>query len=118
MERGYLDAPPPAYRRAFPQTDSENAPVSASTNPASKTTPAKAPTLIQRFHLQTKITNDTPTSNEPEGWSGTGPIPYAAKGKGKATEDSTGPAVWEATAEKRQESLQKRKEAMILAARR
>ncbi|PVF93308.1 hypothetical protein CPB86DRAFT_809029 [Serendipita vermifera] len=118
MERGYLDAPPPAYRRAFPQTDSDNAPVSASTNPANKPTPAKVPTLIQRFRLETKIASDAPTSDEPEGWNGTGPIPYAAKGKGRATEGPTGPTVWEATAEKRQESLQKRKEAMILAARR
>lgn len=56
-------------------------------------------------------------------WSGTGPIPSSAKGKGKAvTPDSvvvsaSGAAVWEQTPEKRQASLQSRKEAMILAAR-
>jgi len=58
-------------------------------------------------------------------WDGTGPIPSAAKGKGRVTSNetpapvvsSTGASVWEATPEKRMGSLQKRKEAMILAAR-
>ena len=53
-------------------------------------------------------------------WDGTGPIPSAAKGKGREIPTPTiaaPPSKWEDTPEKRQANLQSRKQAMILAAR-
>jgi len=120
LERGYLDAPPAAYRRAFPPAP-QTSTTSTATTTATKTTQAKPPTLIQRFNLESKVGTEPATSlNEAVSWDGSGPIPSAAKGKGKAVETivSAGAASkWEATAEQRQQSLQQRKEAMILAAR-
>ncbi|KAG8760382.1 hypothetical protein FRC14_003239 [Serendipita sp. 396] len=116
LEKGYLDPPPAAYFRAFPPTNAEpsNQPTASTTTKALP----KTQSLIQRFGLETKVAPSAPT--DPATWDGTGPIPSAAKGKGRAdtTGGSTGGSAWETTPEKRQESLQKRKEAMILAARR
>lgn len=129
LERGYLDAPPAAYRRAFPPTatsdDASSARTSGTTRAANKAEAPQAPSLIQRFQLQSKVSTDGSTGGEVPAWDGTGPIPSAAKGKGRVTSNetpapvvsSTGASVWEATPEKRMGSLQKRKEAMILAAR-
>jgi coupling of ubiquitin conjugation to ER degradation protein 1 len=52
--------------------------------------------LIKRFHLESRVKEDTPT--EPE--------------------NAGGRATWEATPEAREKSLQERKAQMILAARR
>ncbi|KAG8835468.1 hypothetical protein FRC17_003035 [Serendipita sp. 399] len=117
LEKGYLDPPPAAYFRAFPNMNTEpsNPPTSSTTT---KTPASKTQSLIQRFGLESKISPLPPT--EQATWDGVGPIPSAAKGKGRADNagSSTGGSAWEATPEKRQESLQKKKEAMILAARR
>lgn len=121
LEKGFLEAPPAAYRRAFPPTTNA-ATTSSSTTPAQKQPTPNAPSLIERFRLESKV-KDTSTSTDNPVWDGTGPIPSAAKGKGRVEPNigvpanGTGAGVWEATAERRQESLQKRKEAMILAAR-
>ncbi|KIM24987.1 hypothetical protein M408DRAFT_331459 [Serendipita vermifera MAFF 305830] len=125
LERGFLDAPPPAYRRAFPVTtalDERASTASSASKQPTKAQSAPMPSLIQRFQLQSKVSSDGSAGDEVPAWDGTGPIPSAAKGKGRAgstpvTAPATGAAVWEATSEKREESLQKRKEAMILAAR-
>lgn len=117
LERGYLDAPPAAYFRAFPATTTEpTTATGGASKPSASKSDSKPQSLIQRFHLESKLNADPDTSVA--NWDGAGPIPAAAKGKGRASVGSnTGASVWEATPEKRQESLQKRKEAMILAAR-
>lgn len=121
LERGFLDSPPTAYRRAFPVTGASNHGTSYPSGDfklAGKPPAPQVPSLIQRFQLQSKLSNGV---DEVPTWDGTGPIPSAAKGKGRATPIAPGPSsnasVWEATKEQRQSSLQKRKEAMILAAR-
>lgn len=124
LERGFLDPPPAAYRRAFPVTGASNdgmSNASGDSKPAGKPPVPQVPSLIQRFQLQSKLSNG---ADEVPTWDGTGPIPSAAKGKGRASTSapivpipSSNAGVWEATKEQRQSSLQKRKEAMILAAR-
>jgi len=124
LERGFLDAPPVAYRRAFPTPIvpvDGTSPGSGAAKPAGKPQTVQAPSLIQRFQLESKVSADGSPGDEASAWNGTGPIPSSAKGKGRAGSSAPVPtpggAVWEATPEKRHESLQKRKEAMILAAR-
>jgi len=125
LERGYLDPPPAAYRRAFPATstsDDGTIPVpSGDSKLAGKPAAPQVPSLIQRFQLESKLSDG---GDELPTWDGTGPIPSAAKGKGRAGSSVTTPptsssnaSIWEATKEQRQSSLQKRKEAMIIAAR-
>ena len=96
-------------------------PGSGAAKPTGKPQTVQAPSLIQRFQLESKVSADGSPGDEASAWDGTGPIPSSAKGKGRAGTiapvPTPGGAVWEATPEKRHESLQKRKEAMILAAR-
>ncbi|KZT25567.1 hypothetical protein NEOLEDRAFT_1133548 [Neolentinus lepideus HHB14362 ss-1] len=96
LERGYLDAPPQAYYTLYPRTQQ---PPPARPAPAptgnSTATKLKSDSLIKRFHLEDKVNESTPVSEE----------------------EVAGKAVWEDTPEKREASLQERKAKMILAAR-
>ncbi|VDC03802.1 unnamed protein product [Peniophora sp. CBMAI 1063] len=96
LERGFLEAPPPAYFTLYPSTNAPAQPARPAARPGIATTSsAKArETLIQRYGLQDKL--DTAVS---------------------ATIDAGGKAAWEDTAEKREASLRQRKQQMILAAR-
>lgn len=140
LERGYLDAvrftnslldgncllsnqPSAGYRQAFPgpQQDTPAPNTSINSSQASKSAVKTTPTLIERFGLQKTVQSQaSPPVVE---WDGKGPIPSAAKGKGREVplEPVAGvvapPGKWEDTAEKRQANLQSRKQAMILAAR-
>jgi len=98
LERGYLDAPPPAYYRVYPPTDQQPAAAgsAAARRPAAPSTSSKQPSLISRFNLEPRLSDET-SYVEPE--------------------EAGGKAVWETTAEKREASLQQRKTEMILAAR-
>ncbi|KAF9653563.1 hypothetical protein BDM02DRAFT_3134990 [Thelephora ganbajun] len=102
LERGFLDAPPPAYYSLYPQQQQQQRqrqqplPVP---QPAARNEPASAKketeSLIKRFHLENRIKDEIPTEPEHAG----------------------GKAIWEATPEARERSLQERKTQMILAAR-
>ncbi|KZV76905.1 hypothetical protein PENSPDRAFT_645988 [Peniophora sp. CONT] len=96
LERGFLDAPPPAYFTLYPSTNAPAQPGRPAARPPIPTTSsAKArETLIQRYKLEDKLDTTAPV-----------------------TEDAGGKAVWEDTAEKREASLRARKQQMILAAR-
>lgn len=103
LEKGFLDAPPPAYYTLYPQQHHQQqqqqqplpVPQPAARN---EPTPSKkgSESLIKRFHLESRIKEDTPTELENAG----------------------GKAAWEVTPEAREKSLQERKAQMILAARR
>ncbi|KAG6829905.1 hypothetical protein H0H87_009807 [Tephrocybe sp. NHM501043] len=96
LERGFLDAPPPAYYTLFPRDTVANR---AST--ATATTTARAAdkktneTLISRYNLQERVAKEETIQEDQIG----------------------GKAVWEDNAEKREASLKERKAQMILAAR-
>ncbi|GLB41060.1 hypothetical protein LshimejAT787_0902750 [Lyophyllum shimeji] len=98
LERGFLDAPPPAYYTLFPRDAN-----AANTNrpPANAAGPARVPekkptdTLISRYNLQDRVAKAEPVPEEQIG----------------------GKAVWEDSPEKREASLKERKAQMILAAR-
>ncbi|RDB26742.1 Coupling of ubiquitin conjugation to ER degradation protein 1 [Hypsizygus marmoreus] len=90
LERGFLDAPPPAYYTLFPRSTTSNATPNAS---AQKKPPTE--TLISRYGLQERV--------EEVGE--------------KEIEEVGGKAAWEDSPEKREASLRERKAKMILAAR-
>jgi len=123
LERGYLDAPSQGYRQAFPapQQDTPAPNTNINSPQASKPAVKSTLTLIDRFGLQKVVQSQTPP--QVVEWDGKGPIPSAAKGKGREVplEPVAGvvvpPSKWEDTPEKRQANLQSRKQAMILAAR-
>ncbi|KAG5642263.1 hypothetical protein DXG03_003340 [Asterophora parasitica] len=93
LERGFLDAPPPAYYTLFPR---DTTPTATTTATAARGTEKKsAESLISRYHLENRVTTAEPISEEQIG----------------------GKAVWEDSAEKREASLRERKAQMILAAR-
>ncbi|KAG6836384.1 hypothetical protein H0H93_008590 [Arthromyces matolae] len=94
LERGFLDAPPPAYYTLFPREAAAARPASANTTTA-RSTVKKQDTLISRYQLQDRVTTEEAIEHEQVG----------------------GKAVWEDTAEKREASLRERKAQMILAAR-
>lgn len=139
LERGYLDAvcftviflcgnrsfpnqPSAGYRQAFPapQQDTPGANTTTNSSQSSNRAAKTTPTLIERYGLQEVVQSRTTPVVE---WDGKGPIPSAAKGKGREVplEPLAAPVVppskWEDTAERRQANLQSRKQAMILAAR-
>jgi coupling of ubiquitin conjugation to ER degradation protein 1 len=58
---------------------------------------SKQPNLISRYRLETRLSDDSAVGDKPE--------------------EAGGKAAWEATAEKREASLQERKAKMVLAAR-
>ena len=97
LERGFLDAPPPAYYTLFPRdAPTPNAPIGsapARPRPAAEKRPAES--LISRYSLQERIEKQESVDLDNVG----------------------GKAAWEDTAEKREASLRERKAQMILAAR-
>ncbi|TFK47382.1 hypothetical protein OE88DRAFT_1636564 [Heliocybe sulcata] len=96
LERGFLDAPPQAYYTLYSRTEQPPAARPAHSPAGSSTaTKAKSDNLIKRFHLEDKVQDAPPISEE----------------------EVAGKATWEETPEKREASLQERKAKMILAAR-
>ncbi|KAF8634761.1 hypothetical protein AX15_000724 [Amanita polypyramis BW_CC] len=99
LERGYLDAPPPAYWTVFPGANNDNGPptqrppAAAGSSTALPSKPNES--LITRYNLQDRIVKTEVISDDRVG----------------------GKAVWEDSREKREASLRERKAQMILAAR-
>ncbi|KIM43587.1 hypothetical protein M413DRAFT_443507 [Hebeloma cylindrosporum] len=95
LERGFLDAPPPAYHTLYPRNP--DPPRAAQPNLlAVPGLPKKgSESLISRYRLQDRVKQDEEIREEELG----------------------GKAVWEDSAEKREASLKERKAKMILAAR-
>ena len=116
------DQPSAGYRQAFPAPQQDTPAPNTTTNSsqASKAAVKTTPTLIERYGLQKVVQSQASPAVE---WDGKGPIPSAAKGKGREVplEPLAGtvmpPSKWEDSAERRQVNLQSRKQAMILAAR-
>lgn len=108
LERGFLDAPPPAYFTLYTRSSTTAATAAvtgAGTRTATTTAPSakrKPETLISRFRLEDRV------AAEPDA-SADAALP--------APEDAGGRAVWEDSAEKREASLRERKAQMVLAAR-
>ncbi|KAG2068624.1 hypothetical protein BDR04DRAFT_1129160 [Suillus decipiens] len=97
LERGYLDAPPPAYFTVYPRTEVPPQPRQvASQGQTTGLAPTPKEDLISRYKLQDRVASSTFL---PEG------------------DLSFGKANWEDTSEKREASLRERKAQMILAAR-
>lgn len=140
LERGYLEAvslinslldgicllsiqPSAGYRQAFPAPQQDTPAPNTNTDSSQVSKPAvkTTPTLIERFGLQKVVQSQVPPPVIE--WDGKGPIPSAAKGKGREVPlepvagAAVSPSTWEDTAEKRQANLQSRKRAMVLAAR-
>lgn len=97
LERGYLDAPPPAYFTVYSRTEvppqpRQVAPQGQSTGLA----PTPKENLISRYKLQDRAVSSTFSPED---------------------DLAFGKANWEDTSEKREASLQERKAQMILAAR-
>jgi len=96
LERGFLDAPPPAYYTLFPRdanATNTNRPLSGVAARGSEKKSAES--LISRYNLQDRAAKAEPIPEDKIG----------------------GKAVWEDSAEKREASLRERKAQMILAAR-
>ncbi|TFK96071.1 hypothetical protein BDV98DRAFT_576744 [Pterulicium gracile] len=115
LERGFLDAPPPAYFTAYPSQPSAPLPVRLAT--ASGSSKAKSQeTLISRYHLQTRLSSDGSSSSpSPSTEINSGTSPAAADNHPEMLPG--GKAKWEDSAEKREASLRERKAQMVLAAR-
>jgi len=94
LERGFLDAPPPAYYRLYPRA-TNTPPTTAAGAPAAALGNKPRESLISRYQLEERARKAEPISEKEVG--------------GKAT--------WEDTAEKREVSLRERKAQMVLAAR-
>jgi len=104
LEKGFLDAPPPAYFTIYPQTPQQPQNMASNTTTAATTTAAtKQPpqqSLISRYQLEDRVTSMAPSD-------------------ASILDDQQigGKAVWEDSPEKREASLRERKAQMILAAR-
>jgi len=95
LERGFLDAPPPAYFTIYPRMPVGQTQATATgTNATSSSKPKSAQSLISRYNLEGRTVSDDGSN---------------ILGGGKA--------VWEDSSEKREASLRERKAQMILAAR-
>lgn len=97
LERGYLDAPPPAYFTVYSRTEVPPQPRQVATQ--GRTTglaPTPKENLISRYKLQDRAVSSTFSPDD---------------------DLAFGKANWEDTSEKREASLQERKAQMILAAR-
>ncbi|KAH7926611.1 hypothetical protein BV22DRAFT_1062680 [Leucogyrophana mollusca] len=94
LERGFLDAPPPAYYTLYPRQETQ-APAAASRAPTAAQIAAKE-SLIARYELQERAQSEIASDD---------------------TSNGGGKAKWEDTPEKREASLRERKAQMILAAR-
>ncbi|KAH7912886.1 hypothetical protein BJ138DRAFT_1147204 [Hygrophoropsis aurantiaca] len=108
LERGFLDAPPPAYYTLYPRQEAPHTP-----GPAPIPTPAQIAakeSLIARYKLQERVSASGSSSSVSGGESGDASVDIDVGGSG-------GKAKWEDTAEKREASLRERKAQMILAAR-
>ncbi|EIM83974.1 uncharacterized protein STEHIDRAFT_148705 [Stereum hirsutum FP-91666 SS1] len=109
LERGFLDAPPPAYFTIYPRQPAPTAPQArpgaTPTGLASSSASAsrKSETLISRFKLEQRAAELEKQEQ--------------ARKVALELEEAGGKAAWEDTAEKRERSLRERKERMILAAR-
>ncbi|KAF8347425.1 hypothetical protein F5887DRAFT_955762 [Amanita rubescens] len=94
LERGYLDAPPPAYWTLFPRENNAPTQRPLSTIGLATTVQTKPKeSLITRFDLEERVS------------------------KPEAIAEVGGKAIWEDSAAKREASLRERKAHMILAAR-
>ncbi|ETW75462.1 hypothetical protein HETIRDRAFT_391084 [Heterobasidion irregulare TC 32-1] len=110
LERGFLDAPPPAYFTLYTRSSTAAATATAAVAGAGARATAataasakrKPETLISRFRLEDRV------AAEPDA-SADAALP--------APEEAGGRAVWEDSAEKREASLRERKAQMVLAAR-
>jgi coupling of ubiquitin conjugation to ER degradation protein 1 len=94
LERGFLDAPPPAYYRLYPRANN-TPPTAAAGAPATALVNKPKESLISRYQLEERARMAEPISEEEVG----------------------GKAAWEDTPEKREASLRERKAQMVLAAR-
>ncbi|KIM76929.1 hypothetical protein PILCRDRAFT_98674 [Piloderma croceum F 1598] len=101
LEKGFLEAPPPAYFNLYPRTpQGPNAALPAGGATATTTATKKSQqSLISRYHLQDRVASLSASE---------API---------AEEHIGGKAIWEDSPEKREASLKERKAQMILAAR-
>ncbi|EGN94386.1 hypothetical protein SERLA73DRAFT_77790 [Serpula lacrymans var. lacrymans S7.3] len=93
LEKGFLDAPPPAYYTLYPRTQGQAQANQQFVANATPMTPKD--NLISRYRLQARLDTAPELSENEVG----------------------GKAKWEDTAEKREASLRERKAQMILAAR-
>ncbi|KAN0082642.1 hypothetical protein V8E55_008437 [Tylopilus felleus] len=110
LERGFLEPPPPAYFTLYPRPEGQaNAPrrpatTRQNTTPASasaaSTTARSPPSLIERYRLTQKVSEQQPTAPDAD-----------------TVADAGGKAKWEDTSDKREASLRERKAQMVLAAR-
>lgn len=99
LEKGFLEAPPPAYYTLYPRTQNPAPARPAARNTAAWTSKQPQESLISRYSLQDRVANQKP--DDP-------PV---------SEQEIGGKAVWEDTPEKREASLRERKAQMILAAR-
>ncbi|KAF5309041.1 hypothetical protein D9619_013554 [Psilocybe cf. subviscida] len=95
LEKGFLDAPPPAYHTLYPRTPAGTHPAAGATGTSSATQLKKADSLISKFQLEERVKKEEEIKEEELG----------------------GKAKWEDSPEKREASLRERKAQMILAAR-
>ena len=126
LERGFLDAPPPAYHTAYPAQPPTPAPlpvrIGTSSTAASGSSKGKSQeTLISRYHLQTRVSSNGSPST-PGRLSSDGATNSSTPNPAAAADDHPemlpgGKAKWEDSAEKREASLRERKAQMVLAAR-
>jgi len=93
LEKGFLEAPPPAYFTLYPRLPENPAALPQPTTTTSKQQQQQS--LISRYNLQDRIASSSPSDIQQIG----------------------GKAIWEDSPEKREESLRERKAQMILAAR-
>ncbi|KLO15174.1 hypothetical protein SCHPADRAFT_276261 [Schizopora paradoxa] len=115
IERGYLDAPPASYFRIYPRADLQPQQGATATTTSTQTNAAasssklqnrkKDPSLIERFHLESRVSSEDVTTSESES-------------KVITPEEVGKKSVWESNPEAREASLKERKAQMILAARR
>jgi len=102
LEKGYLEPPPQSYYRLYPRAETpQTAPTTTTTSAAKSTAIKTAPSLISRFNLQDRLVQTEEIDSLPE-----------TLGTGGSTK-----GVWEASPDKREQSLKERKAQMILAAR-
>jgi len=94
LQRGFIEAPPPAYFTLYPAQPPSSRPATAPGAIGSASSSKPRNTLISRFGLEDKIATGV-----------------------KVDEDAGRKAVYEKTAEEREASLRERKQRMILAAR-
>ncbi|KAF9524925.1 hypothetical protein CPB83DRAFT_877464 [Crepidotus variabilis] len=98
LERSYLDPPPQGYWTLYPRQTSGSSTSTTSRGANAQASKPKAPSLIARYSLQERINSGEEVAQE-------------------ELETAGGKAVWEDSAERREQSLKERKAKMVLAAR-